>query len=177
MAMNFATSTHKREWLFDAASLEQKYAAAQQAAMDSLRAANDTAQPVDDAPDAKKQKGDCPITLEDEAQLKLYYQIKLKAICQQQQLPSKVLNAALLFFKRFYSQASCLEHDPLRVMPTCVYLACKVEESYRKRRITEGRPRERVPHFTARMAEHCATCLGRVWKLWCFKLSPVSVGV
>lgn len=38
----------------------------------------------------------------------------------------KQQNAALVFFKRFYSQASCLEHDPLRVMPTCIYTACKV---------------------------------------------------
>lgn len=34
---------------------------------------------------------DWPISIEDEAQLKLYYQVKLKAICQQLQLPSKVL--------------------------------------------------------------------------------------
>jgi hypothetical protein len=31
-----------------------------------------------------------------------------------------------MFFKRFYTGASCLEHDPLRVMPTCIYLGCKV---------------------------------------------------
>lgn len=36
-----------------------------------------------------------------------------------------VQSTALVFFKRFYTQASCLEHDPLRVMPTCIYLACK----------------------------------------------------
>lgn len=35
-------------------------------------------------------------------------------------------NAALLYFKRFFSQASCVEHDAMRVMATCVYLACKV---------------------------------------------------
>jgi hypothetical protein len=35
-------------------------------------------------------------------------------------------HASLLFFKRFYVQSSCLEHDPTRVMPTCIYLACKV---------------------------------------------------
>jgi hypothetical protein len=35
-------------------------------------------------------------------------------------------SASLLFFKRFYCLASVLEHDPLRVMPTCIYLACKV---------------------------------------------------
>ena len=37
-----------------------------------------------------------------------------------------VQNAALIYFKRFYSQASCVEHDPMRVMVTCIYLACKV---------------------------------------------------
>lgn len=38
-------------------------------------------------------------------------------------------NAALLFYKRFYIQGSCLEHDPTRVMPTCIYLACKVRHA------------------------------------------------
>jgi hypothetical protein len=34
---------------------------------------------------------DCPISVQDEAQLKLYYQVKLKAICEQLKVPSKVL--------------------------------------------------------------------------------------
>jgi hypothetical protein len=34
---------------------------------------------------------DCPISVQDEAQLKLYYQVKLKAICEQLNMPSKVL--------------------------------------------------------------------------------------
>uniref|UniRef100_A0A383VC47 Cyclin-like domain-containing protein n=1 Tax=Tetradesmus obliquus TaxID=3088 RepID=A0A383VC47_TETOB len=131
--MNFPTSTHKREWLFDPETLNQKYAAAQQQALEVLRAASDdTAAAADGAaPDAKKQRADCPVSVADEAALKLFYQVKLKAICEQLKMPSKVLHAALLFFKRFYVASSCLEHDPMRVMPTAIYLACKVEEAYR----------------------------------------------
>ena len=34
--------------------------------------------------------------------------------------------AALIFFKRFYTRFSVLEHAPKAIMLTCVYLACKV---------------------------------------------------
>ncbi|KAF8060065.1 Zeaxanthin epoxidase [Scenedesmus sp. PABB004] len=120
------------EWLFDEATLREKHAAAQQAALESLRASSDDVAAADGAaPDAKKQRADCPISVEDEAALTAYYAVKLKAICQQLQLPSKVLASSMTFFRRFYSQASCLEHDPNRIMPTCIYLACKVEEAYR----------------------------------------------
>lgn len=33
---------------------------------------------------------------------------------------------ATAYFKRFYVHRSCLEHDPARIMPTCIYLAAKV---------------------------------------------------
>lgn len=33
---------------------------------------------------------------------------------------------ALAYFKRFYVNNSCLEYDPAKIMPTCIYLACKV---------------------------------------------------
>jgi len=38
----------------------------------------------------------------------------------------RVQATALMYFKRFYTVHSCLEYDPARIMPTCVYVACKV---------------------------------------------------
>ena len=38
-------------------------------------------------------------------------------------------STALQYMKRFYTQYSCLEHDPHRIMPTAIYVACKVSRA------------------------------------------------
>jgi hypothetical protein len=41
---------------------------------------------------------------------------------------------AAAYFKRFYIQRSCLEHDPSRIVPTCIYLAAKASRRKLARR-------------------------------------------
>ncbi len=42
---------------------------------------------------------------------------------------------AIVYFKRFYTINSCLECDPARTMPVCIYLAAKVNLAQRLHRV------------------------------------------
>jgi len=43
-------------------------------------------------------------------------------------LRQQVIATAIVYFRRFYTRNSFRQCDPLLVGPTCLYLACKVEE-------------------------------------------------
>lgn len=72
-------------------------------------------------------------------------------------------NSALVFFKRFYTQASCLEHDPLRVMPTCIYLACKVSQDWPTDLLAHWPIGQLTQWPTDSLAQHSRVNLGPVW--------------
>lgn len=128
--MNFQTSTHKAHWLLSPEMLASKREEAQQRAAASLKRSREPT-PEDGMVDASKRpKVEAPVTLEEEQLLRAYYEVKVKAICEQLRQPTKVESTALQYVKRFYTRHSCLEYDPARIVTTAMYLACKVEESY-----------------------------------------------
>ena len=69
------------------------------------------------------------ITVEEEAKLLKYYATKVQDICRALHLPHKVQATALIFLKRAYLSFSALDHDPLTIMLTSIYLAGKVSHS------------------------------------------------
>ncbi|GBF89062.1 cyclin-H1 [Raphidocelis subcapitata] len=129
--MDFAASTHRARWIFDQDSLVAKREAAQQKAAESLKRSREPSPAAggDDGapqPDAKKPRADVPVSAGEEAVLRRYFELRIRAVCEAYPLPPKVAATATAYFKRFYVQRSCLEHDPSRIMPTCIY----VEEAY-----------------------------------------------
>ncbi|RMZ55406.1 hypothetical protein APUTEX25_003530, partial [Auxenochlorella protothecoides] len=71
-----------------------------------------------------------PPSLEEQELLLRYYGSKLQAICAELKLPRKVLGTCVTFLKRMYVHSCVLEVDPQTIFLTCLYLACKTEESY-----------------------------------------------
>jgi len=47
---------------------------------------------------------------------------------QRLKLRQRIISTAQIFFKRFYLDSCFTEYDPLLVAPTCLFIACKVEE-------------------------------------------------
>ena len=70
------------------------------------------------------------ISVQDEIKLAKFYQSKMQKLCKELTrafgFKPKVQGTALTFFKRFYLSCSMLDHDPKKIMLTCIYLACKV---------------------------------------------------
>lgn len=99
------------------------------------------------APCRRPLAADAPVTAAEEAALRRYFELRIRAVCEAYPLPPKVAATAAAYFKRFYVRRSCLEHDPSRIMPTCIYLAAKVRGTARARAApasygaAPGRPR------------------------------------
>jgi len=52
----------------------------------------------------------------------------MEVLGRQLKLHQKVIATAIVYFKRFFVRNSFVDHDPRLVIPTCLYLAAKVEE-------------------------------------------------
>jgi cyclin C len=52
----------------------------------------------------------------------------MEVLGKQLKLRQKVIGTAMVYFRRFYTRNSFVDHDPRLVIPTCLYLAAKVEE-------------------------------------------------
>eukprot|EP00873_Tetraselmis_striata_P016427 jgi/Tetstr1/436691/TSEL_025486.t1 len=123
--MNFQTSTHRRKWVFGADALAAKRAASYGASRERVKQL--WAQEMEGQAPEEWQ----PVELEEELLLHKYYQKKIQELCRGTlHMPPKVAASAIQLFKRFTLGASLLEHDAVKLMLTCVYVACKVEESY-----------------------------------------------
>ncbi|XP_038713304.1 cyclin-H1-1 isoform X3 [Tripterygium wilfordii] len=89
-------------------------------------------------PDSKNNKRDNaekhsrpkPLNIDEERIMRVYYEYKIREVCDAFYFPHKIQATALIYFKRFYLQWSVMEHDPKHVMLSCVYAACKVEENH-----------------------------------------------
>lgn len=66
-----------------------------------------------------------PLTPADEAKVVLYYSQRLASGTVRERRPRKVIATAVTFLKRFYLHHSVMDHDALRVMLTCLYIAGK----------------------------------------------------
>lgn len=51
-------------------------------------------------------------------------------MCKELRLPRKVVSSAVYYFKRFFLRHSILDYSPLPLVLTCLYVSCKIEESY-----------------------------------------------
>eukprot|EP00854_Cymbomonas_tetramitiformis_P010192 gene10192-12057_t len=121
---NYPDSTQRRNWTFDAATLHTKSRSKNQLAREKVLAFKKSGdeQPVDGAPFDEEQD---VLTMDEEATLCKFYEVKLKEVCSAFQFPHKVFGTAITYFKRFFKTVSVMEYDPKAIMLTSVYLACK----------------------------------------------------
>uniref|UniRef100_A0A7S1SZD7 Cyclin N-terminal domain-containing protein n=1 Tax=Tetraselmis chuii TaxID=63592 RepID=A0A7S1SZD7_9CHLO len=124
--MNFPTSTHRRKWIFESGALDAKRAAAYEASRERVKQLW-----AEELEGVAREEEWQPLDLEEDLLLQKYYQKKIQEVCRSVlHLPPKVAASAIQLFKRFTLSTSLLEHDAVKLMLTCIYVACKVEESY-----------------------------------------------
>eukprot|EP01121_Diplochlamys_sp_Union-15-3_P017971 TRINITY_DN6442_c0_g1_i1.p1 TRINITY_DN6442_c0_g1~~TRINITY_DN6442_c0_g1_i1.p1 ORF type:complete len:246 (-),score=33.21 TRINITY_DN6442_c0_g1_i1:22-759(-) len=59
-----------------------------------------------------------------------HYTTRMRDLCEKTlKIPERVKTSAITYFKRFFLYNSIMVHDVLAIMATCVYLACKAEET------------------------------------------------
>lgn len=77
----------------------------------------------------RERKDDHAVITEDEYQkVIIFFANFIQTLGEQLKLRQQVIATATVFFKRFYSQNSLKDVDPLLLAPTSIFLASKVEE-------------------------------------------------
>eukprot|EP00833_Pecoramyces_ruminatium_P002850 jgi/Orpsp1_1/1176882/evm.model.c7180000059382.1 len=70
------------------------------------------------------------ITVEDQKKLALFYESKIYDYCKILKFNDNVLVSSIVYFKRFYLYCSMMQYAPKNILLTCLFLACKSENSY-----------------------------------------------
>jgi cyclin H len=70
------------------------------------------------------------LSLEEEDKLIRIYVSKVEAIAQLFHLPSQVRATAISYFHKFYLIHSVMDYHPKNILNTCVFLACKSENTF-----------------------------------------------
>lgn len=121
---SWLTSSHKTRWLLGDQELEKRRAACYEKSLGEIERYKPES--------ASTSAGDNPVavSLDEQKQLLSYYEKTLSKICSLFRMPRKILAISIVYLKRFYLKFTVLDHEPWRIMVTCVYLACKVENAY-----------------------------------------------
>ncbi|EFJ46540.1 hypothetical protein VOLCADRAFT_121058 [Volvox carteri f. nagariensis] len=132
-SMDFATSTHRRRWLYTRSKLEEERRRLQQAVVDGLRrqrAAADPLEPEAGSATKRPREDPQPVSLVGELLMLKYSQQIIQEKCREMRMPVKVMSTAIQYHKRFFLRHTSMEFDPGRVMITAIFMATKVEERY-----------------------------------------------
>lgn len=99
MSGNFWQSSHYQQWLLDRQDL------------------------------IRDRQIDLQVLTEDEYQkVIIFFATLIQTLGEQLKVRQQVIATATVYFKRFYSRNSLKCVDPFLLAPTCIFLACKVEE-------------------------------------------------
>jgi cyclin C len=69
------------------------------------------------------------ISVEDFRLIKLHMSNYISKLAQHIKIRQRVVATAVTYMRRVYTRKSLTEYEPRLVAPTCLYLACKAEES------------------------------------------------
>ncbi|OEL24634.1 Cyclin-H1-1, partial [Dichanthelium oligosanthes] len=144
---DFRTSSQRERWIFQPHDLMEKWAAANQRAVETLAQYGTTRMKLDQFDgsvyppdhvsvelaffDSVEGSSDVkPLSYEEEQLTRVFYEQKIQEVCAAFKFPHKIQATAIIYFKRFYLQWSVMEHHPKHIMLTCVYTSCKVEENH-----------------------------------------------
>jgi len=70
------------------------------------------------------------LTVDDQKKLALFYESKISDYCRFFKFNKYVLATSIVYFKRFYLYCSMMQYAPKNILLTCLFLACKSENSY-----------------------------------------------
>jgi len=70
------------------------------------------------------------MTADDQKTLALFYETKIFDYCRVFKFSRNVLATSIVYFKRFYLYCSMMQYAPKNIVLTCLFLACKSENSY-----------------------------------------------
>ncbi|ORX82010.1 cyclin-like protein [Anaeromyces robustus] len=70
------------------------------------------------------------LTVNDQKLLALFYETKISDYCKFFKFSRNVLATSIVYFKRFYLYCSMMQYAPKNIVLTCLFLACKSENSY-----------------------------------------------
>ncbi|CAG9463151.1 unnamed protein product [Pedinophyceae sp. YPF-701] len=127
--MDFASSTHKRDWIFTRESLEAARASVRQRSQESYQAAVQQERELaasSGKPDAVPEPQF--LTDDDEFSLRVLLSKQIQKFCQQLALPPKVAMSACVLFHRFYARRSLYDYRGPDLAFTCMVVACKAED-------------------------------------------------
>ncbi|BFZ62583.1 RNA polymerase II holoenzyme cyclin-like subunit [Saitoella coloradoensis] len=128
MAANYWASSQRHHWLFTRSELDETH-------RDDLRLCT---------PDELRY-------------LKIYFYGLILRLGKRLNLRQQPIATATTYFSRFYTRAQYVETNPYLVLTTCLYLACKTEESPVHIRTVVAEARhifpEHVPSDTTKLAE------------------------
>jgi cyclin H len=67
------------------------------------------------------------LTLNDQMNLISFFETKIVVYCKVFKFDKNVKATALMLFKRFFIKGTAMEHDPARILITCLFLGSKIE--------------------------------------------------
>ena len=123
---SWLTSSHKTRWILGDQELEKRRAACYEKSLGEI----ERYKPESASTSKSGDNLAVAVSLEEQKQLLSYYEKTLSKICSLFRMPRKILAISIVYLKRFYLKFTVLDHEPWRIMVTCVYLACKVENAY-----------------------------------------------
>lgn len=99
MAGNFWLSSHRQQWILTREELSSE-----------------------NTPDLRY------LTKEEYQKVHIFFSHFIQSLGEYMKLRQQVIATAIVYFRRFYTKVSLKSVDPLLLAPTCIYVACKVEE-------------------------------------------------
>ena len=140
--MEFITSTHNKKWIISLNELTKKYQIANKRAMNALYKYGTTKVQIQHGgilvyvcaseygENERTSALPLHLSVEEELLLQRYSMKQIQQFCKAFSFPKKIQITSIMFFKRFYQRWSIMEHNPIYIMYTCIFLACKVEDHY-----------------------------------------------
>ena len=113
----YLNSTHQKNWIFSQEELEKINESKQSQVLERITAGSSD-------PNIHRYV----ITQIEELSIIHYLSLNLITVCRHLLVHDKAISTALAYYKRFYLFNSVCEYDPVQMMFTSMFLACKTEE-------------------------------------------------
>lgn len=126
----FSQGTQFKNWLFTKEQLAHVRQQVNESAVANIkRHLKEEARAKDDGVDLQIDSFEW-ITPMEQLQLCSFYETKVLAYCRHFRFPAPVHWTAIMLFKKFYLKTTIMDYDVKLVVPTCVFMASKIENNF-----------------------------------------------